>query len=132
MDAQRGTAGGDGLREGERGLLLFRIEAYRSRLRLAVAVVNLHALKFDLGRIQRDGAGGFLDIDFDGFRAGERGGLQVGRELKRIMRGNDVCGQSLRLRSVGEAEKKTEECGESATISALQRRIPADFHRVPH
>ncbi len=60
MDAQRGVAGGDGLCEGECGLLLFGVEADLCRF-AAVRGGIVNALKFDFNCVQRDGAGGLLD-----------------------------------------------------------------------
>jgi hypothetical protein len=75
MNLQRRFAGGDGLRKSDCRLLLFRIEAHRSRLRAAVVDIDLHALEFELDRIQRNGVGGHLDVDVNHFRTGKRGSL---------------------------------------------------------
>ncbi len=65
---------------------------------------------------------GSLMVDVDRFRAGERGGLQVGRELKRIMRGNNIRREALRLGSARRAEKKTKDCDTGAKSSAQERK----------
>ena len=113
VDAQRRVAGRNGLREGECGLLLIGIEAHRSLL-LAVLVYDTHTLEFELVGIQRDGAGGLLDVDVNHFIAGERGGLEIGHEIQRIVRGNDVRREALRVGGVRKTEKKTEDCGKGA------------------
>jgi hypothetical protein len=93
--------------------------------------MNVHALEFQLDRVQRNGVGGFLDVDVDGCKAGKRSSFEIGRERKRIMRGNDIFRQALRLGFVRKPEKKTDDCGRGATISAKRERVPANFHRVP-